>query len=88
MDRYDDVLNHNECTVTSDGRANTLNARGLYSSAREVFGAKCRLWRYKKEFSKRSWRYQVIRQLRWVKRQNGLSLLILKGRSLEVLISS
>ena len=35
MDRYDDVLNHNKCKVTSDGRANTLNARGLYAHQRE-----------------------------------------------------
>ena len=35
MDRYDDVLNDNECTVTSDGGANTLNARGLHAHQRK-----------------------------------------------------
>lgn len=35
MDRYDDVLNHNECTVTSDKGENTLNARGLHAHQRE-----------------------------------------------------
>lgn len=88
MDRYDDVLNHNECTVTSDGRANTLNARGLYAHQREKCSERSATFGDVKRNLVNEVGDRVIRQLSWVKRQNGLSLLILKGRSLEVLISS